>query len=167
MEEVNKKLEKLHRIYLHLNAQKEFFKGKWKRARSVSSIDEYSEKTKQYRELAYRCSNLSYALSRVQRLGKEKAAEFDREWIRQEYNGQLKRKETNRQKFLSLHWCAPWFMQMSLNSDYGTFKCDCCGGRFHHSPSTIRLAGKVIYECCCGHCTNRIISRDWNNSPYS
>lgn len=26
MEELNKKLENLHRIYLHLNAQKEFFK---------------------------------------------------------------------------------------------------------------------------------------------
>lgn len=166
MEELNKKLENLHRIYLHLNAQKEFLKKKWMKARSVSSIDKYSEKTKQYRELAYRCSNLSYTLSLLQRLGKEKADEYDREWIKQEYNGRLNRKKNNRQKYLSLHQYVPWFMQLSFGSDYGTFKCDCCGGTFYHSPSTIKLAGKVRYNCCCGHCTNRIISRDWNSSPY-
>lgn len=64
------------------------------------------------------------------------------------------------------HTYSPWFLSNSLTADYGTYTCDNCQGPFHHSPSTIELGEKTVYNCCCGHCTNMIIYRDHGQQPF-
>lgn len=66
----------------------------------------------------------------------------------------------------SKHTYDLWFIQAILEADYGSFTCDTCGRKFHHSPSTIYFNHEVKYTCCCGHCTNQIILNDWNEKPY-
>ena len=70
------------------------------------------------------------------------------------------------------HYYSPWFLRTSLDNDYGSFVCDKCNREFYHSPSTITYGvdgeeeKKQIYNCCCGHCTNLIIYKDWCSTPY-
>lgn len=59
-----------------------------------------------------------------------------------------------------------WYMQNSLEADYGSFTCDKCGSSFYHSPSTIYYHHVVKYHCCCGYCTNEIILKEWLEKPY-
>ncbi len=59
-----------------------------------------------------------------------------------------------------------WFMQSSLQADYGFFSCDICGRNFYHSPSVIYYDHMEKHRCCCGYCTNAIIYRDWGEKPY-
>jgi hypothetical protein len=63
----------------------------------------------------------------------------------------------------------PWFMSDSLEADYGQYTCDRCQREFYHSPSTITSrAGTTVYTCCCGHCTNALLGRDYAGQlPYS
>jgi hypothetical protein len=64
------------------------------------------------------------------------------------------------------HRYSPWFMRTDFDNDYGSFTCDKCGCGFYHSPSTITLNGKELYNCCCGNCTNELIFNDWRKTPY-
>lgn len=59
-----------------------------------------------------------------------------------------------------------WYMQNSLSADYGLFSCDKCGSNFYHSPAIIYYNHEVKYNCCCGHCTNDIILKEWAEKPY-
>lgn len=61
---------------------------------------------------------------------------------------------------------SPHFMSNSLGSDYGTFVCDMCNSKFHHSPSTIYVGEDTINECVCGNCTNNIIFSDYGSKPF-
>ncbi|AHM62332.1 hypothetical protein D770_20415 [Flammeovirgaceae bacterium 311] len=95
-----------------------------------------------------------------------------RRWVKREmasteYKCRLERKEEKRQEFLNKHRYQVHFMQTSLRADYGQFRCDRCNQVFYHSPSTILLAEKEVYSCCCGHCTNSIIYKDWGKEPFS
>lgn len=52
----------------------------------------------------------------------------------------------------------PWFYQISLGSDYGTFTCPKCNSVFHHSPSDVVENGKEIYCGICGNCINELFN---------
>ncbi len=67
---------------------------------------------------------------------------------------------------INKHTYELWYMQTSLEADYGSFTCDKCDRLFYHSPSTIYYNHVVKYTCCCGDCTNRIIFNDWHEKPY-
>ena len=70
------------------------------------------------------------------------------------------------------HYYSQWFLRTSLDNDYGSFFCEKCNCTFYHSPSRITYGEdgeedkEVIYNCCCGNCTNGIIYNDWHEKPY-
>lgn len=66
--------------------------------------------------------------------------------------------EEGKKRFLTSYTYSLWFLSNSTTADYGEFECDSCGRTFYHSPSTIRKAGKLVYNCCCGRCTNELIT---------
>jgi hypothetical protein len=82
------------------------------------------------------------------------------------YEGRLAGKERRREKWRNSHYFDAWFMQTSLEADYGTFRCDKCEKVFYHSPASISKAAETLYSCCCGNCTNSIIYKDWGKEPY-
>lgn len=156
----------LKRLHASFSAKEEHYASKMDRARSMEKVDFYHEKRKLYSDVRFRTTGLTFALHRRYCSDKKISDSVDSDMIRSEYEVRLERKERGRQDFLTKHRYAPWFMQTSLSADYGTFVCDRCGGTFYHSPSTITLAGKTVHKCCCGHCTNTIINRDWHEEPY-
>lgn len=157
----DEKIEKLKMLRDFFFAKEDLYDKKWKRARVSKSIDFHFEKWKLYTKLIKRCSDLAYRIRKGKR-----AFEKDTCTDEFEYNVKQRIKAKNREEFETLHRYGPWFMQCSLRSDYGTFTCDKCGSTFYHSPSTITKGVKTIYECCCGHCTNSIIQRDHDQTPF-
>lgn len=133
------------------------------RMRTSKSLHQCIEKRKLYRALWKRCNDLIYACRDVDPVIRY---EVEQECIRSEYKARLRRKEEKKQLHLSSHKYSLHFFSNSLNADYGTFVCERCGCEFYHSPSTILLAGKVIYQYCCGYCTNAIIQADWGEQVY-
>lgn len=83
-----------------------------------------------------------------------------------DYELRLEKKEERRIEFQTKHTYSMWFFSNSLGADYGQYQCNNCQRTFYHSPATIKLAAKVVYACACGYCTNNIIERDWNETPY-
>lgn len=159
------KKAKLKVLAAHFKEKEQLFAGKEKRARSWEKRDDYWEKKKMYLASMERINRLLWAYhNRNTDAGLRKS--IDAEFVRSEYEAFLKRKEAGKEKYLTSHKFLPWFLSGSMNADYGSFSCDKCGATFYHSPSTILLAGKEIYHCCCGHCTNRIIKGEGGEEPY-
>lgn len=139
-----------------------FYWNKYRRARKWEIQEQHFQRWKLYNKLCRRISRLLYEMTRNPDVKKE----VDQDCIRSEYRARLRRKAENKEKFMNLRRCTIWFMSESFGADYGEYKCDKCGRTFFHSPATIRLAGKVLYDCCCGHCTNDIMFRDWGKEIY-
>lgn len=160
------KMENLKKLNLYFIEKREFYRKKMMRARNIETCEINSEKYKLYYSLSRRASDLAYNVRRRFLYDKSIIDWGDADRAKIEYEVRLKRKAEGREIFLSRHKYALWFLGASLGADYGTFTCDKCGFTFYHSPSTIKLAGKVVYDCCCGNCTNSIINRDWGEEPY-
>lgn len=160
------KMAILKRLHDSFSAKEKLNASKMHRARTMEKVDFYSEKRKLYSDLCFRAMELAFALRKRYCSDKKISASVDSDMIRCEYEVRLERKARGRQDYLNKHRYTPWFIQTSLGADYGTFVCDRCGGTFYHSPSTITLADKTVHKCCCGHCTNTIINRDWHEEPY-
>lgn len=47
-----------------------------------------------------------------------------------------------------------WFLQESLNADYGSFTCQSCHTTFYHSPRNVYQGAKQLYNCVCGNCAD-------------
>lgn len=133
------------------------------RARNYEIIKKWRNQEIMYLNLWRRCNSLIYDMRDI---SPEIRYEVNRECELNAYNAKLKRKEENRKIFLTQYRYGIWFFSNSFNADYGTFTCSKCGMRFHHSPARIYLAEKVIYECCCGYCTNSLIGTDNGKYPY-
>jgi hypothetical protein len=159
------KIAKAARLYDSFEAKAKLFREKAFRARTGCSLKKNSESSRLYSALENRSRNLLMELLELP--GKNIREGIARECIMDEYKAVLKRKEERRRDFMGKHRYSMWFLSNSLGSDYGLFHCGKCGAEFYHSPSTIRLGGKIIYQYCCGRCTNDIISRDWGKYPYN
>lgn len=160
------KLEKLKRLNEFFSGKREFYRKKMMLARKIETCESAKEKYDLYYSLSRRTSDLAYNVRR-RFLYDQKTIDWgDAENFRIEYNVRLQKKAEGRENFLTRHKYGLWFLGSSLGADYGTFYCDKCGSTFYHSPSEITLAGKVVYKCCCGNCTNSIINRDWGKEPY-
>lgn len=55
----------------------------------------------------------------------------------------------------------PWFYRTRFHNDYGTFSCENCKDKFHHSPARLMKGMATIHECVCGHCANSISGQDF------
>jgi hypothetical protein len=160
--EINQdKLKKACDLFTSFQEKEEHHRKKWQRARKPETSDHHYDKMRYYGDTYMRRVNLIFKLKYPKEPFESKPWVAERDW-------EIKKaiKEERRQKFLSRHLYSPWFMQTSFRSDYGSFSCDKCGSSFYHSPSEITLAAEMKYKCCCGHCTNEIIKRDWDETPY-
>ncbi|GHU80126.1 hypothetical protein FACS1894145_5840 [Bacteroidia bacterium] len=160
------KINEAQRLLRSFFEKEKLYRNKLFRSRKDSSIEYNRRKREIYSNLYKRASNLVYRLDRLER-GKDIIDYTDKIFIQGEYEATLKRKAERKEQFLSLHRYSKWYMSDSLGADYGLFKCDKCGYEFYHSPSTISLAGKTVYNCCCGYCTNTIIYNDYRKKIYS
>lgn len=160
------KLEKIKRLNRSFIGKKDLHNKKMMRARKFETSEFHLEKFNLYHSLSRRASDLAYNIRRHLLYDKSITDWGDAESIRIEYRLRLDKKAKGRDNYLTKHKYGLWFLGSSLGADYGEFTCNKCGCSFYHSPSEITLAGKVIYKCCCGHCTNSIIKRDWGEEPY-
>ena len=165
-EVIKNKTEKLKRLNSSFLEKKELHRKKMMRARKFETEEFHSEKYKLYYLLSSRASDLAYNIRRHFLYEKRITDWGDAENIKMDYRIRLSKKAKGRENYLTKHKYGLWFLGSSLGADYGEFTCDKCGCTFYHSPSEITLAGKVVYNCCCGHCTNSIINRDWGEEPY-
>ncbi len=160
-----KKLKRLQELHRHFQNCEIEINKKRKRARSWEKKEEYDDLQRMYSRLQARTIDLCFMIRA--RCGNQRIrSEVDSQQIRSEYQYRLQRKKNRAEELKTKHRYSPWFLQTSLEADYGTFVCDKCGQQFYHSPSGISLNGKKVYDCCCGYCTNTIIGRDWNETPY-
>ncbi|KAB2913951.1 MAG: hypothetical protein F9K23_15900 [Bacteroidetes bacterium] len=136
------------------------------RARTIESINKWSEKRNYYHDLRIRAIDLIKRLAGYRTMGFETLRDYWRWRGQGDRKYETLQKEKRRTEFENKHTYSPWFYSNSFSADYGTYTCDSCQRTFHHSPSTIKLAGKVVYNCACGSCTNSIIYRDWRRNPY-
>lgn len=162
LEEKLNKLKKLHQYFRYRETE---YSKKAKRTRSLEKREGYYDLRKMYSLLQERTIGLIF-LVRRRYANQRIIAEVDSEQIRSDYRYRLQKKKERTEELKTKHRYSPWFLQTSLNADYGTFVCDKCKRQFYHSPSNISINGKKIYDCCCGHCTNIIIGRDWDETPY-
>ncbi|WP_288424238.1 hypothetical protein [uncultured Spirosoma sp.] len=165
--------ERLHRYYTlrdRVYALTQFYYQKYERARKLEKQDYYWQR---YDRLAKFTRKRDLTFTRLifnSRFGQSSQFVFGyveraraEAWWRDQVADRQRR---GREKFEKLHTYAPWFMSLSVGADYGHWDCEYCGRHFYHSPSTIKRAAKVVYECVCGHCTNQIIERDHGHFPY-
>lgn len=161
----DKKLNKLKKLHQHFQYCEIEYNKKMKRARSFEKNEKYRSLAHFYSQLVKRTIDLYYLMrnSYLKILGH---VDYSTEFIRADYNYRMKEKEKRAKEFRAKHRFDVWFMQTSLSADYGSFICDKCNRNFYHSPARITLAGKTIYNCCCGYCTNEIVGQDWEKTPY-
>lgn len=149
--------------WYYANEKAEYYRNKYKRARK--NFDIYYAKYKLYRAFEERAYALLMAI-RCKRNLYGRPSNFtllkSDEYLKRE----KARIEKGRHRFLTLHTYETWFMQTGLHCDYGTYTCVSCGRKFHHSPSRVWKAAKIIHECACGYCTNDIIEADYGKRPY-
>ncbi len=157
------KFERLLELRDSFYTKQGIFHQKALRARNFNSIDKWSEKRRMYHDLWCRCNHLIYEMRNV---SLDIRYEVDRDCELSIYKARLKEKEERRQLFLTKYRYGIWFFSNSLHADYGSFICGRCGIEFYHSPARIYLAGEVVYECCCGNCTNSLIDTDNGKYPY-
>lgn len=50
-----------------------------------------------------------------------------------------------------------WYPSNHLHFEAGNFTCERCNLGFTHSPATIKRGAKVLYDSCCGECSNELI----------
>lgn len=162
---LEEKLNKLKKMHQHFRNRETEYSKKAKRARSWEKRDDYDDLRRVYSQLQMRTIDLSFMV-RARYADQRIISVVDSERIRSDYQYRLQRKKERAEELKIKHRYAPWFLQTSLDADYGTFVCDKCNRQFYHSPSSISLNGKKVYDCCCGHCTNIIIGRDWDETPY-
>lgn len=142
-----------------------YYRKKYDRARKSQSIDLNFKKYKLYKSFSRRSFDLLMSI----RCGYNlfgRPSKYILMTSQQYLKSEKERIEKGRHRFLNLHTYGTWFYQTGLHCDYGTFTCEICGSKFYHSPSRIRKAAKVIYNCACGHCTNEIINADYGKQPY-
>lgn len=163
--ELEEKLGKLKELHQHFQNREAEYSKKLKRARSFEKSEKFNDLMRVYSLLQKRTVDLSFMV-RNRYANQRIIAEVYSEQIRRDYQYRLQRKKMRAEELRTKHRYSPWFLQTSLDADYGTFVCEKCNREFYHSPSSISLDGKKVYDCCCGHCANTIISRDWNETPY-
>lgn len=155
---MSKKYEKVTLLLESLRDKEANYRTKADRAKKPENYDTYYERSRIYSNARNRAFNLQWSL----------ISGNTPQWIiRSEYQYRLERKKERREKFLSTHRYSPWFLQTSLDADYGTFTCDVCYRTFYHSPSAIYKGPRKIYDCCCGTCTNGFILPDHGHYPFS
>ena len=162
---LEEKLDKLKELHQHFKDHEIEYNKKLKRARSWEKIEKYEDLSRVYSLLQERTINLSFMV-RARYGNRRIRAEVYSQTIRSEYQYRLQKKKERADELKTKHRYSPWFLQTSFGADYGTFVCDKCNREFYHSPSGSSLNGKKVYDCCCGHCTNEIIGRDWSEKPY-
>lgn len=140
---------------------------KGSRSRSLKSLNKWSEKRELYIKSYMRANELHTRLKGFRNMGFETLRDFWKWQSKGHDKYRLEQKEKRKIEFENKHRYSPWFYSNSFGADYGTYSCDACKRNFHHSPSTITLAGKVVYNCACGNCTNSIIYRDWKEYPFN
>lgn len=147
-----------------LEAKKDLYFNKYLRAKTDSKQDYWYNKYKILRKVISQYWQNNYWVFE----GQFMSSGVLRAWrISDHKRTESERIKLGKEKFETMHFYSTWFFGTSLTDDYGTYACDRCGRTFYHSPSKITLAAKTVYECCCGHCTNEIISRDHQSTPYS
>lgn len=157
-----KRINRIRELIDLLEQKKSLYFEKSMRARSTEKHDYWFTKYSLIHKITYQ-----YYVNR--RMPAYQFGEVSpvREWTKNQYKrAEIERVESGKQKFQTLHYYVPWFFGTSLRDDYGTYTCDRCGRTFYHSPSKITKAAKTVFTCCCGYCTNEIISRDHGSSPY-
>ncbi|WP_303019791.1 hypothetical protein [Parabacteroides goldsteinii] len=165
IKELEEKLEKLKELHQHFQDREAEYSKKLKRAHSFEKSEKYDDLKRVYSLLQERTVNLSFMV-RNRYANQRIIAEVYSVQIKRDYQYRLQRKTKRAEELKTKHRYSPWFLQTSLEADYGVFVCDKCGQQFYHSPSGISLNGIKVYDCCCGYCTNTIIGRDWNETPY-
>lgn len=152
----------------HTEERVKYFDKKVDLARNDNTREKHYTSLKLYRNFNHRVFNLIFSLKYPKEFGESNAWErFTSYRSSEQYKKQeAERIATGKEKFYTKHYYSMWFMSNSLGADYGTHTCDKCGRVFHHSPSRITKAAKQVYDCVCGYCTNEIIHRDWNSTPY-
>lgn len=159
------RIERAIRVGLYIEAKVSFYRSKWEKARKQENRQYYWHKYNLYHDFLDRAFHLVLNLRNPQKFGVPKfrlLTKTPEQYRRQE----AERIAKGKAKFENLHEFEPWFFGTGLHQDYGTFTCSNCKREFFHSPSRIKKAGKIIYNCACGHCTNDIINRDYNSQPY-
>lgn len=165
IETVKRKLHRLAFLFNHFKDLRDFHYKKFHTVGIDKNIDYHYRQYELYNSLTTRASSLAYRLKR-QLTPKHIMKIVEKEFVQSEYKYWLKKKADGKAAHQTKHKYEPWFLGTSLEADYGTFTCDKCNRKFYHSPATITFAGKTIYNCCCGHCTNIIMVQDWGEEPY-
>ena len=156
----SEKLDRILSIAKYIEDKVKFFDKKSERARRADVCDEYLDQLRLFRAFSNRAFHLIFDVRNPKKFGDHKFSFLKltpEEWRK----GEEKRKAEGREKFETLHTYSTWFYGTGLYQDYGQYTCDKCGRKFYHSPSIIRRAAKEVYHCCCGYCTNDIITRDY------
>ena len=71
------------------------------------------------------------------------------------YNHELEQKKERKERFENTHHRILWFMNDSLNADYGEFTCEDCKRTFYHSPREIHKGMQRVKKCVCGYCSRK------------
>lgn len=159
------KINRLNELHKHFRDRETEYSKKLKRARSFEKSEKYDDLKRVYSLLQERTVNLSFMV-RNRYANQRIIAEVNSVQIRRDYQYRLQRKAKRTEELKTKHRYSPWFLQTSLEADYGTFVCEKCNRKFYHSPSGISINSKKVYDCCCGYCTNEIIKQDWSETPY-
>ena len=159
------KLERLTSLFKHFKSLRDFHNKEILTASIHKDIDYHYSQYTLYISLTNRAISLGDRIKR-QLIPKPIRVNIEKEFVKNEYEYWLKKKADRKADYQTKHKYEPWFLGTSLDADYGTCTCDKCNRKFYHSPATITFAGKTIYNCCCGHCTNKIMVQDWGEEPY-
>jgi len=154
-------------IAKHIEHKKDLFYKKADRARSTEKRSEHWERYKLYSNFSSRAFDLIWKLRNPKKFGQEKFS-FLIPTLADYKKREAERIAKGKEKFENLHTYSVWFLGTGLHHDYGTFICSRCKREFYHSPSRISKAGKIVFQCACGHCTNEIIIRDYRcDAPFN
>ncbi|WP_156033053.1 hypothetical protein [Sediminibacter sp. Hel_I_10] len=159
------KLSRATQLWESINKKAEFYNKKWNKARTSDSIDKHYDTYKMYRAFEMRAYNLAFRIKIGGKFGE------GREWFEQtaeQYKARrAERKKERRLAFESNYRIHLHFMQHSFHADYGTFSCDCCQGKFYHSPCDVYYGSKKIHSSCCGRCANHLLTSNRQEPVYS
>nr|WP_321357204.1 hypothetical protein [uncultured Draconibacterium sp.] len=158
------KNDRAEALFVSFNNHAKHYWEKWERARKYENKEAHYKKYKYYRNLHYRAYQLYRNLELKKKFGEgrlwfEQTAEQWKQW-------RLDIKKERRLQFESTIQIALYFLSESLRADYGTYTCSRCGSTFYHSPCNIYRGAKKEYECCCGHCANRILMNNGQEAIY-
>ena len=151
------KIEKARDILISISSKEETYFKKYDRARKPENREKWWDLYKKYQPWSYRAQDLFFNRQWSKKFAQPHAIpETPEEWIER----RDKRKAKLREKFETTYRVQLHFMSESLGADYGTYHCERCKSKFHHSPSTLFRGPIKIHEITCGNCVNSLFTRN-------